>query len=330
MNCLEIFLSSWFSNKFIIPSVVTNLVQVRYFHPTCNMAHSKWEYVRKFETNNDKLLPGTWAVARIDGRGFHKFAKTHKWTRPNDLRGINLMNHAAKVVLNEFEDIILGYGQSDEYSFVFRRETEVFERRETKIITTLVSKFASAYVFHWSKYFPDEQLLYPPSFDGRIVLYPTDVSLRDYLCWRQADCHINNLYNTTFWNLVLKGNLTNNEAEKRLSGTLSGDKNEILFSQFGINYNEEPEVFRKGTVLVQKEKSPKMPRKHYMQQKDKAADHQKQASSAEDQQSKLTKIEERMESITELNCDIIGQKFWDDYPHLINPNATKSKSQPAR
>lgn len=67
-----------------------------------------------------------------------------------------------------------------------------------------------------------------------------------------------------------------------------------------------------------------------MQQKDKAADHQKQASSAEDQQSKLTKIEERMESITELNCDIIGQKFWDDYPHLINPNATKSKSQPAR
>lgn len=35
------------------------------------------------------------------------------------------MNHAAKVVLNEFEDIILGYGQSDEYSFVFRRETEV-------------------------------------------------------------------------------------------------------------------------------------------------------------------------------------------------------------
>ncbi len=57
--------------------------------------------------------------------GFHKFSKAHKWIRPNDLRGINLMNHAAKVVMNEFEDIILSYGQSDEYSFVFRRETEV-------------------------------------------------------------------------------------------------------------------------------------------------------------------------------------------------------------
>lgn len=32
-----------------------------------------------------------------------------------------------------------------------------------------------------------------PSFDARTVLYPNDQSLRDYLSWRQADCHINNL-----------------------------------------------------------------------------------------------------------------------------------------
>lgn len=32
-------------------------------------------------------------------------------------------------------------------------------------------------------------------------------------------------------------------------GTVSGDKNEILFSRFGINYNNEPEVWKKGTVV---------------------------------------------------------------------------------
>ena len=32
--------------------------------------------------------------------------------------------------------------------------------------------------------------------------------------------------------------------------TNSSGKNELLFSQFGINYNNEPEQFRKGTVLV--------------------------------------------------------------------------------
>lgn len=33
-------------------------------------------------------------------------------------------------------------------------------------------------------------------------------------------------------------------------GTLTADKNEILFSEFHINYNNEPHMYRKGTVLV--------------------------------------------------------------------------------
>jgi tRNA(His) guanylyltransferase len=61
--------------------------------------------------------------------------------------------------------------------------------------------------------------------------------------------HINNLYNTTFWALVEMGKMSNTEAEKRLNGTLAAEKNEILFSQFRINYNNEPEMFKKGSVL---------------------------------------------------------------------------------
>ena len=40
------------------------------------------------------------------------------------------------------------------------------------------------------------------------------------------------------------------EAHKKLKGTFSKDKNEILFKDFGINYNNEPEVYKKGTVLA--------------------------------------------------------------------------------
>ena len=79
----------------------------------------------------------------------------------------------------------------------------------------MVSHFASSYVFHWSTFFPDTPLKYPPTFDCRIVLYPTNRNLRDYLSWRQADCHINNLYNTCFWKLVQSG-LTTAEAQKKL------------------------------------------------------------------------------------------------------------------
>ena len=43
--------------------------------------------------------------------------------------------------------------------------------------------------------------------------------------------------------------MTNADAEQALNGTFAADKNEILFSRFGINYNNEPQIFRKGTVI---------------------------------------------------------------------------------
>lgn len=32
-------------------------------------------------------------------------------------------------------------------------------------------------------------------------------------------------------------------------GTVSSDKNELLFSKFGVNYNNEPEIYKKGSVI---------------------------------------------------------------------------------
>lgn len=215
------------------------------------MANSKYEYVRNFESE-DKILPNCWIVVRIDGRGFHKFSQKHNFEKPNDVRALSLMNRAAAVVMQEFKDILISYGQSDEYSFILRKDSTLYNRRTSKIMSYVNSLFSSSYVFFWHHYFKDQKLKYPPCFDSRVVLYPTDENLRDYLSWRQADCHINNLYNTTFWNLVLKGGLTNTEAEKRLCGTFASDKNEILFHDFGINYNNEAELFKKGTILLRK------------------------------------------------------------------------------
>ena len=84
----------------------------------------------------------------------------------------------------------------------------MFNRRSSKLSTNVCSLFTSAYVFHWNQYFLTPLPKYPPVFDGRTVLYPSDENMKDYLSWRQADCHINNLYNTTFWALVQKGGLT--------------------------------------------------------------------------------------------------------------------------
>jgi tRNA(His) 5'-end guanylyltransferase len=91
---------------------------------------------------------------------------------------------------------------------VVQANSRLFGRRQNKLTSVLTSAFTSAFVFHWSRFFDanswaDQQPLhYPPVFDGRCVLYPSRNELIDYLKWRAVDCHINNVYNTTFYALT--------------------------------------------------------------------------------------------------------------------------------
>ncbi|KAL0035230.1 hypothetical protein WJX79_007502 [Trebouxia sp. C0005] len=98
------------------------------------MANSRFEYVKKFEVD-DSLLPACWIVVRLDGKGFKKFSEQHHFEKPNDVRSLNLMNHAAKEVFKLFSDIKLAFGESDEYSFVLHKGTTLYGRRSAKLIS---------------------------------------------------------------------------------------------------------------------------------------------------------------------------------------------------
>lgn len=164
------------------------------------------------------------------------------------------MNLAAKSLMESIPDIVMAYGDSDEYLFLLRKNCELFERREGKLISTFASTITSFYQYHWNQVFPEKPLRVErlPTFDARVVMYPNAKLIKDYFSWRQVDCHINNLYNTTFWTLVEKGGFTPKDAEERLKGSLAKDKNEILFTDFGINYNNEPEIYKKGFHLCKR------------------------------------------------------------------------------
>lgn len=271
------------------------------------MAKSKYEYVKQFE-QSPIALPQTFMMVRIDGRAFTKMCKTLNFKKPNDLRALNLMNKAAVKVVEDFHGIFLAYGQSDEYSFVFKMDDTTFERRIDKITTCVVSLFSSAYILNFQQEFGSLDKLngVVPSFDARLVCYPNSKSLRDYFAWRQVDCHINNLYNYCFWLLVCGGvdfenrygiseeelskvrqkdvkfreineeesiefedkgkNLNhegkkfkqqpkvgNKEAEQRLKGTVSSEKIELLWEDYGISYGKDIlAIERKGSVILRK------------------------------------------------------------------------------
>ncbi|GAB1604501.1 probable tRNA(His) guanylyltransferase, partial [Argonauta hians] len=259
------------------------------------MAKSRFEYVRHFELD-DRCLPNCWLVVRVDGHCFHRFSTVHNFVKPNDDRALQLMTHSANSVMSYFKDIILSYGQSDEYSFVFKKNTNIYSRRASKITSTVVSMFTSAFVLAWPKFFSTQDLQIAPSFDSRIICYPSDQNLKDYLSWRQADCHINNLYNTCFWKLVQEKNCSPAEAQARLKGTMSSDKNELLFSEFNINYNNLPEIYRKGTILLQQKIT-------------------RESQSLEPTCNKDSK--KYQPRILSCNIDMIGKQFWIDYSYLL-------------
>lgn len=261
------------------------------------MACSKYEYVRKYESPSF-LLPRTYIVVRIDGRGFTKFTTSYNFEKPNDKKGISLMNKAAEETMKNFPDIFLAYGQSDEYSFIFNKCTTLFSRRSEKIISCVTSCFSSAYSIHFNDFFPDKKLTDIPMFDGRCILYPDLKTLRDYLSWRQVDCHINNLYNTAFWCLVKSG-VFNQEAEKILKVMKSDEKNELLFTKFGVNYNNEPEIFRKGTILIWMED---FKEKH----KDKNIE-----------ENKLENVN-KTRNVIKLHEDLIQDFFWEKYKNSLD------------
>lgn len=82
-----------------------------------------------------------------------------------------------------------------------------------------------------------------------------------------------------------------------LRGTLSRDKNEILFKDYGINYNNEPMMFRKGTTLVRKF---------------------------------VRKIvdDDCSEHILQLNCDIIGDSFWEENFEILSQESPQLFQKP--
>lgn len=260
------------------------------------------------------------------------------------------MNAAATHTLRLIPDITFAYGVSDEYSFIFDRNTSLFERRRDKLCSTVVSTFTSAYIYYWPTYFNNPNLELPesyapasttatsasasgalcelrsdflPSFDARAVIYPTALNLRDYLSWRQVDCHINNLYNTTFWFMVLRRGMSEREAEEELKGSVSADKNEILWSRFGVNYNARGEWEKKGSV-VYRDFGPRDV--EYLSQ---GVDGEAQGQGARDgeegdgrdvmsktQREKMRKAKLKARIVVE-HVDIIKDDFWEKRPWIL-------------
>ena len=290
-----------------------------------------------------------------------RLSNHYSFTKPNDSRALNLMNATASKVVSTMPEICIAYGVSDEYSFVFHKSTTLFERRAAKLVTTIVSTFTAFYAHLWANFMEDKALEigFLPTFDGRAVCYPSIGNLRDYLRWRQVDSessvyprqvrvllirelgHINNLYNTTFWAMINNGGYGARDAENELKGSVSiGKRNEILWSRYGINYNNEPEMFRKGSVVFREYELDDTPRingsgnsqvEQNLEPESSTEVPEEAAVPSNTQAEKSRKAKAKAKAMVVVeHVDIINDTFWEKRPWILSgkPGKPVLRDQP--
>ena len=189
---------------------------------------------------NTKILPEVYFAVRIDGRGFSGFTERMGYEHPYDDGFKQIMGVVAEGLTKEF-NAKLAYTQSDEISLIFGKESDLFDRRLEKLVST-TSSYASCR-FSQETELNGEIVM----FDSRIVEIPREELVVDYLHWRHIDAIRNALNSWCYWTLRKDGK-TKRKATSELKGKGKDYKNELLFNH-GINFNDVPLWQKRGILL---------------------------------------------------------------------------------
>jgi len=197
--------------------------------------------MRELEWFHDlRVLPATWPVVRVDGRGFTRLAEQN-FERPFDTRFHEYMVSTATALLAEL-DGVLAFTESDEISVLMKPDSDLFGREVEKIVS-ISAGVASA---HFSL-----QLGKSAHFDSRIWVGPNAEHVVDYFRWRQSDTARCALNGWCYWTLRREG-MSAQQVTTALESKTFSDKNELLF-QRGINFNHVPLWQRHGVGLYWEE-----------------------------------------------------------------------------
>jgi len=147
--------------------------------------HGLGARMKQYEQPTQMLLPRrTYTVLRLDGKSFHTF--TAGCDKPYDESLADALDNAALALLAEGMGGRLGYGQSDEYSFLLTDfdapNTEAwFGGNVQKIVSVAASVFTAE--FNWAYGGVTQGY-----FDARVFTLPSREEALNYFIWRQIDC----------------------------------------------------------------------------------------------------------------------------------------------
>lgn len=228
----------------------------------------RMKFYEKAAGCEEVFLPMLPIVVRLDGKAFHSFTKG--LDRPFDERFRKLMV-ATTEFLVQYTNARIGYTQSDEITLIFYsgepKSQVFFDGRRDKIITILAAKATQFFNRHLPDFLPSKSNLKDenaPVFDARAFMVPARYEAVNALIWREQDATKNSI------SMVAQAHFSH----KSLQGKNGKEMQEMLFQEKGINWNDYPAAFKRGTYVQRRkvtrpftvEELSKLPPKHKARQ----------------------------------------------------------------
>ena len=185
------------------------------------------------------LLPKVPIYARLDGKSFHTFTRGMK--RPYDQELSDMMIRTTKHLV-EKTNALIGYTQSDEISLVWyypEPESEpLFGGRIMKMSSVLAGMCSSFFTAECLDLWP-ETVHALPSFDCRVLSLPNKEEAANMFLWREVDATKNAI------SMAARAYFSHKELQNKSGSAMQ----EMLFQKHGINFNDYPAFFKRGTFV---------------------------------------------------------------------------------
>ncbi|WP_214413987.1 tRNA(His) guanylyltransferase Thg1 family protein [Sphaerisporangium fuscum] len=198
--------------------------------------------MKGYEAVTRAVLPRrTYCLIRVDGRSFHSFLR-HAG-RPYDHTVMEAMDEVGRALCSEVSGGVFSFTQSDECSVLLADlgsgQTEpwfggVVQKMASVAASTATVAFNRAYGAHRSDSYA--------TFDARVFTIPDPVEVANYFLWRQRDCVRNSI------TMAAQARFSHHE----LHGRSTGDMQEMLWSEHGVNWNDYPAGAKRGRVCTRK------------------------------------------------------------------------------
>jgi len=200
--------------------------------------------VNEYEKSLDiRLMSKLPVIIRFDGCSFSSFVKGLE--TPYDIRLTNLMIECCKYMV-EITNARIGFVGSDEITIVLYEENDnsqtIYNGRVMKILSELTSKLS----VHFNKLLPQylpEKVDKEPVFDCKVWNAPTLEEACNCLLMREL---------SVTKNAISMASLKY-YSHKQLNGINGKEKQEMLF-QKGINFNDYPTDFKRGTYIQRRKR----------------------------------------------------------------------------